>query len=419
MALGELQGILAALQQSSARKQAAGQQASLDAFRQQQAKAENDRIKVETQRAQDEHDYHQQLMDSSKSLRSLQLQEKVNDINRVGALPQGSTPLNGANSDEGGQYQLPPAYNDPMGRDTIANVPSDTAFFKHQADLSEIANGPKNRAAAALDSQKAAEALEKQKQLQMEIDQRNKDNNSNRQLMRDMQDNTLKTVKAMSANNANPAIAPQDLAQDVHDLLNGNTTREQIQSKYSGKLAPNKVAVLNAAAQNGVPFTNKSQKNIQELQKFVENINILDNVIGQMPDTGTGPLSYVSAMAHAPSLKMNQVFNSGLKQLDANVPNFTVLQSGANRFNALEMNHIAGGYKPSATTPKSEAISNRDAYLKEGQKVLDNMNLPPQQKAIIAQKVGLDNLMSYGATQRSKESQAKIDAALPPIQGQQ
>jgi hypothetical protein len=418
MGQAELNSVLSALADAHARQRENAQQVALDAFRKQQGDEANERIKNEKDRLNMEHAQHQQVLDTTKQLRRLQLHQDLekaqSDVYKTGTLPLGSSFTNG-NLDQGGTLQLPDMFNDDNGAPATLNIEPIKQHAQRIADLQKIIDQPKVDEATRKEAQLATDRLVQQKAIQEEINSRATEANQNRQLLAQMHNDTLKAVTSMRATpGATEGIDNNAIAQDVADLLGAKTTKEEINKKYTGKLAPLKVAVLNAAAKQGVPVGKADKDQLDALKKHVENMDTLDNTLDAMPNTE----GYLSSVVHAPGLMANQSFNSNIKQLNSNLPAVAIAKSGTKRINNLDMQLVGGGYIPKVTTPKTEAIMNRDKTVAALNKMVEDIvpNASPAQKALFKQYVGLDQIQgTYNTRQTLKDSQSKIDALLPPV----
>lgn len=428
MAQQELQGVLAALADAHARQRVTAQQASLDAMRETEAKTQADKLKMEQQRLNDEHDQHQQIIDTTKQLRKLQLHQDLEkaqtDIYSKGNLPPGASFLQG-NLQQGGQVQLPDVYNDP--NTGLPNTLDIEPILKHaaaQADIQRVLNAPKAETTRTEKEAEAKEALVKQNdQRQWIMDQAKMHEtaeNSRAALMRSSQER-IANIRATAKPGSGGGVAdidPDVFTSHVNNILTGGETLESLKKVYPGAAGSSIITEINnEVTRHGVPITDALNKKISAIQKMVANIPLMDQAINEKPNTNNKVTGAVEGLGLA--LGGNSQFNSAAANIDQNAPATAVGLSGVNRLSNVEMNRTSHPVTVTAFGPKNTDVKNRNSQYSAAVKLIEDAvpGATPTQKLLLKQRVGLDKIApTWELQQGIKDSQDKIQKVLQSIQ---
>lgn len=420
MALADLQGILNTLQIENANRNAQAQQASLDEYRKQQQKEAEARMQEAVKKQQDEHDYHQQILDVTKQTRKLQHQEDVQKIQRdfysSGLIPAGAKFTQG-NVDQGGTLQLPEAYNDEKGQPYNLNLEPIADRANRQAAITRQINAPVYEEAERKRNEDAAAKMEQLKANQQAILDRVKEQDETKRWVAQLHSDTMKAIGAMrNPQNPNDGSDPDTESQHALKLLAGEETKEDLKSLYAGKQAPIFTRIVNTASKSGVPIDKAQQQGLKVIQQLKSNLSILDNTIDKMHDS-KNPIT--GSIGNFLTSISNPEYRSNIDQLKASLPATALNSTGMHgRFSLPEFNLVAGGYIPGPTTSKQEAIANRNALKKTLDKYVDNIpGIKDPQKKLIRHSLGLDAIpQTYQEHEAGTQMQSNVDAVLPPPQ---
>lgn len=418
MALGELQGILQALQVAHQKKMGA---ATLAAQQMQAQNAEKDRqarLKLESDRINSEHDYHQELLKTTQQQRKLQrteaLQKAEADIYSSGNLPSGSKFTQG-DLNNGGTLQLSDLYNNDDGTPSSINVEPLQQHAQRIADLQRTLLAPKTEATmkekAAADAD-AMDKLKEQRQFMMDqATQHEQAENGRTALMR----SSMERIANIRANNSAGGVGgidPDVFSGYVQSVLDGSGSIDKLKKLLPGaKNAPLISEINNEAMKHGVPITDKQQARLIAVQKLVDNVKYLDAAISEKPDSSTT----MGAILQSPRLWGNSKFNSAINELQSNLPGMSVVSSISNRLSTPEMNAVGKAAVISPTSPKQTDIATRNLQYTAAVKAAEDAipGASPQQRAWIKQKLGLDKVSpTFQMNQMNQQSQDKINSIL-------